>query len=480
MTKKIIISIISGMVLFAGAGCKKFLDVNSDPAGADKVDNNLLLSGVQITDAFNITGGYPAQIGVFWTQQLAYNQPAPTFDSYKVIAPDMENTWAYDLYPACLKNLKVLEAQATAAGNTHYEGIAKVMIAYNLAIATDLWNDVPYSEGFKGFDNLTPKYDSQESVYTSIFTLLDDGIKLMEGDDKSIVQPDAKDLIYGSKGGNQMDAWVKFAYLLKARYSLRLSYAPGKTATAQAQAALTAVASSFPDASYDAFIKFNSNAGSEAPWYQFIYYWGGGTLVYPASTFVDMLKKTNDPRIPIMFDPNDDDEYVGRVISSAPTPTTGNPISTVSANFADADKSVYFGTYDELLFIKAEATYLASGFAAAQPILAQAVSATMKRFGLDPTSAEVQDYITANCKLTAANAYEIIMNEKYISNFLSIEAYNDWRRTNFPKLTVVSSTYLGLTAIPRRLLYPSSENETNKQPQQPGSYTGRVWWDTKQ
>lgn len=471
MNKKIIISIITGATLFFNAGCKKFLDVNTDPAGAEKVNDGLLLSGVQMTDAFNIAGGYPAITAAFWTQQLGYGSRGPDWDSYKVTASDLENTWAYDLYPACLKNLKVLEAQAAESGHTHFEGVAKVMIAYNLAIATDLWNDVPYSDGFKGFDNLTPKYDSQEAIYTTIGTLLDDAIKLMNGADNSIVQPDAKDLVYQGK----MSSWVQFAYFLKARYALRLVYAPGHTVAAQTQAALDAAALAFPDESVNAGVKFADVSGSQSPWYQFVNFWG---QVYVSSTMIARLQNSNDPRLSVMADQNADGEYVGRIIGG---PTQGDAtLSYPGSSLTAPDGTISFGTYDELLFIKAEATFLKSGFAAAQPILVDAVKATMKRFGLDPASTEVADYIAANCQLTAANAYETIMNEKYISNYLSIESFNDWRRTNFPKLNVVQNPYLGLTTIPRRFVYPASENETNKQPQQPGNYTDRVWWDTKQ
>ncbi|SEW19464.1 SusD/RagB family nutrient-binding outer membrane lipoprotein [Chitinophaga arvensicola] len=471
MTKKIIISIIAGSLLFAGAGCKKFLNVNDDPSGAEKVNDGLLLTGVEMTTAFSISGGYPARTSTFWTQQLAYNQPAPDWDTYSSTSSDVNNTWAFDMYPAILKNLKVLEAQANEAGHKHFEGVAKIMIAYNLAVTTDVWNDVPYSEGFQGFGKLTPKYDSQKDIYASINTLLDDAITLLSAADNTVV-PDAKDLIYGGKASK----WVSFAYFLKARYALRLCYAPGNVTTTQAQAALTAIDKAFPDESGNAFVQFATGAGAESPWYQFIQNWGS---VVTSKTFIDFLQGKNDPRLPLVAEPLDDGSFVGRKIGITATSPSGT-VSEVGAAFSAADMKINLGTYDEQLFIKAEATFLTAGAAAAQPILKQAVEATMKRFGLDAASAEVQAYITANCTITPANAYATIMYEKYIANFQTLEAFNDWRRTNLPALTPVANAYLNLTTIPRRWVYPASENATNKQPQQPGLLTGRVWWDTKQ
>lgn len=471
MNKKIIISIIAGSVMLGGSGCKKFLDVNNDPAAATNVTDALLVGGAELTTAFNIAGGYPARTAAFWTQQLAYDQPAPEWDTYKVTASDVDNTWAFDLYPQILNNLNILQNQATETNHPHAAGIGKVLMAYNIAVATDLWNAVPYSQAFTGFGNLKPKYDTQESIYTSINTLLDDAIKLFAQEDASASVGD-KDLIYGS----DPDKWKAFAYLLKARFALRLTYAPGKVAATQAQAALTALTNAFPDASYNAGVQFGTKSGSEAPWNQFTVKWGS---VAVSSNFLKMLKSTNDPRLTAMVaKPLKGDTLRGRTIG---TPQENiDSLSGVGDFFAAADQSVYLATYDEQLFIKAEATYLASGFAAAQPVLKSAVEAHMTRCGLNASSPAAQTYITAHCTLTAANAYEVIMTQKYISNYLSLEVYNDWRRTNFPKLTVVQNAYQGITTVPRRWVYPASENETNAQPEQPGKLTDRVWWDTKQ
>jgi hypothetical protein len=58
---------------------------------------------------------------------------------------------------------------------------------------------------------------------------------------------------------------------------------------------------------------------------------------------------------------------------------------------------------------------------------------------------------------------------------LSPENYNDWRRTGWPALTIVPNAQTA--GIPRRLIYPQSELNTNPQPQQSAQFTDRVWWD---
>ncbi|MEO6330261.1 MAG: SusD/RagB family nutrient-binding outer membrane lipoprotein, partial [Ginsengibacter sp.] len=77
------------------------------------------------------------------------------------------------------------------------------------------------------------------------------------------------------------------------------------------------------------------------------------------------------------------------------------------------------------------------------------------------------------------NALQKIMEEKSIADFLSVENYNDWRRTGFPKLNLAANPQAGVTAIPRRYPYSAQEISTNPQPQNANvKITDRVWWDT--
>jgi hypothetical protein len=124
------------------------------------------------------------------------------------------------------------------------------------------------------------------------------------------------------------------------------------------------------------------------------------------------------------------------------------------------------------LFLKAEATLIKSGAVAAQPIYQDAIRGDMTKLGID--AASINTYLAARGTLTTANALQRIMEEKSIANFLSLENYNDWRRTGFPLLTKVPNA---ISDIPRRFLYPQKELTTNVQVQQSAKTTDRVWWD---
>jgi hypothetical protein len=53
--------------------------------------------------------------------------------------------------------------------------VGKVLLAATLGMVTTVWGDVPYSDAFSTA-NLSPAYDSQESIYQSIGSLLDEAI----------------------------------------------------------------------------------------------------------------------------------------------------------------------------------------------------------------------------------------------------------------------------------------------------------------
>ena len=125
---------------------------------------------------------------------------------------------------------------------------------------------------------------------------------------------------------------------------------------------------------------------------------------------------------------------------------------------------------------------ITSGPDAAAPLLVEAITASMDKLGVDPADRDA--YLAARPALTAANALEEIMIEKYIANFLNLEAYNDWRRNGFPVLEPVVNQARA-TRIPLRYPYPSSELANNPDnvnatgiPLGLAALELPVWWDT--
>lgn len=455
------LSILFLLVALSLGGCKKILDVNDDPNRPIDVQESLILPPVELAISDYLYAGNANIILQDWIQSTAPNQPNPGLWNYQAFNVNWDSDW-YNAYVVCLNNLQLLDAKATLSGNTNYGAIAKILKAYSLAYATDLWGDIPYSAAFNGTQNLTPVYDKQEDIYKEIQSLLDNAIADVNKD--YTIKPGSDDFYYNG----DMDAWKKLAYTLKARYYMHLTKAPGYTAAAQAALALAALENGMTANADDLKMAYSGGAGSENPWN--LTFGPVSTKVLNA-TFVETLRTRNDPRLTKMVAPAiETGLYTGRRIGSA----LGNLESySLGSNYYSGETaSTYLMTYTEAEFIKAEATLIVSGAAAAQSIYVDGITNHMNRLGV--ASSDITSYLAARGTLNQATALQQIIEEKSVANFLSTETYNDWRRTGFPVLTKVDGA---LSDIPRRAMYPQTELTTNPQPQQTAKITDRVWWD---
>jgi hypothetical protein len=147
--------------------------------------------------------------------------------------------------------------------------------------------------------------------------------------------------------------------------------------------------------------------------------------------------------------------------------------SVINEFYAGIDAPLSIFNYSEVLFLKAEATLNVSGASAAEPIYQEAIKSHMDKLGVDPADADV--YIASRSGLTTSDALERIIEEKSVANFLSIENYNDWRRTGFPELEIVPEPFI--PEIPLRFPYPLAEITSNSQPQHTLTVRDKVWWD---
>ena len=143
--------------------------------------------------------------------------------------------------------------------------------------------------------------------------------------------------------------------------------------------------------------------------------------------------------------------------------------------YAGVNAPLYLATYSEQLFIQAEATFITQGAGAADPIYRAAIKADMDMLGV--AAGDETTYLATKPLLTATTAEQSIITEKYVADFLSVEPYNDWRRTGYPTLSVVPSAYVPY--IPRRWPYPTNEILANPQPQDSVTLASPVWWDTE-
>ncbi|WDF79080.1 SusD/RagB family nutrient-binding outer membrane lipoprotein [Mucilaginibacter sp. KACC 22773] len=460
--KKISMILIS-CILISASGCKKYIDVNQNPNQPIDVAEAQILAPVELDISSSLYAGNVAVIVQEYMQVAALNQVAPNAGTYLMYNSDMDGDWG-NLYVTCLNNLVTLNQKATADGKSNYAGIAKILTAYCLGTGTDLWGDMPYSQAFKGSAEFTPVYDAQKDIYTQIQSLLDAGIADIAKN--GTVKPGGDDFFYAG----DMSKWTKLAYTLKARYYMHLTKAPGYTASTQAQLALTALEKGMQSNDDDFKMAYTGAAGGENPWQQnFI----SASTVVLGSTFVNGFSTRSDPRLSAMVAPATATGLYTGLGQGLNTIGQLEDYSRPGDFYGATGATNYIVNYSEALFLKAEATLITSGYTSAAPVYQSAVLSHMTKLGVSTDKANA--YL-ASRTLTASNAEQLIIEEKGIANFLSLENFTDYRRTGYPVLPAVPNA---LSAIPRRVLYPQAEITSNPQPQQTAKLTDRVWWDVK-
>lgn len=119
------------------------------------------------------------------------------------------------LYSDALPDVDNVLLLAEAAGLDIHAGTAKLMEAYMMMVAVDLWGDIPYSESGQGTDIISPASDSGSDVYSAAMSLIDEAIAQLT--DTNAAAP-AFDNFYGGNAEN----WIKFGNTLKLRAALNM------------------------------------------------------------------------------------------------------------------------------------------------------------------------------------------------------------------------------------------------------------------
>jgi hypothetical protein len=446
MVKKYFLSIATAMILtLSFTSCDKWIDpaLNDNPDAAKEVPHSLLLPAIQLDMAYVLGSQDVVGITSMWVQYaFGSARQAAIIGAYNITESDINNLWN-SIYDGGMMDTYVLLDQAADA--PEYTGVAKILMAVYLGNATDLFGDIPYTEAFLGLENLTPAYDSQESIYTVVQSLLSGGIADLNAATNSV----ENDFIYGGDAA----AWIKAAYSLKARYAIHLSSRNAGYATE----ALGYIANGFASNADDLTFWFGAGSTSNSPIFQFADDRGDMTN---ANYFFDLLATDNDPR-EVVFEAN-------------------------STNTADDYAGLYYGkndgpvelmTYTELMFIAAEAALANSDETAARTYLKAGVTSSINKYlGIDAGyDADAPAWLAAKeAELDAMTTLdmETIMMQKYIARYLSPESYNDYRRTGYPMITP-SGTQAN---VPTRFPYPTNERLYNSSTPSL-TKNDMVWWD---
>ncbi len=472
--KNIIKFLTLPIFLFLLAGCSQdeLEDINRNENDPLDVPSRLIVSDVISRTAFSVLGTDLSFYSSVYVEHNVgvYNQMynADIRSGEPTSATTYNNIWgaAYEnLYNLKLVINKTSEG-GSEAGNFHTLGIAQIMTAYNLALLTDAFGDVPYSEALQPGVIFQPKVDKQEDLYTEIFALLDRAIAnlAMETTFPSL---GGQDFLYG---GN-VERWTQFANGLKARYTARLALRNG----GQWDDVIAFANSSFTSADEEAKYVYDGSS-SLSP---FAMFFDDRDYFGASQSLNDKLVDRNDPRADAFFIPYPGEEEIVFAQPGAPNQVQG--LYGISAlTFEAYTRPTYLLSYHELEFLKAEAHARLDQQTEAAEALENAITAAFVKVGLPADSA--QSYIeTEVTPRFEANMVQEIMVQKYLAFFEeeAFEAYNDIRR-----LRANDENYITLTntlPFPLRFTYGADDVTTNPNVAAlygTGAYvyTDNVWW----
>ncbi|WP_460880493.1 SusD/RagB family nutrient-binding outer membrane lipoprotein [Pontibacter rugosus] len=477
--------------------CDEFLDVNVNPNSPTAAPIAQVLTSATVNTGFRNGSDlhrYSSLLMQQFSGQAGLTVQTREYQRYLIQPSDLNNMYNA-FYAVALPDLEYIINNSE--GNPHYAGIAKILKAYAVSQAVDIWGDVPYSEALKGTANTQPKLDDDAVIYEQIIALLDEGITDVKAT-ASNSSPSTNETIY--KGDRAK--WEKFANTLKLR--LYLHYSEKDPAFAKAKMdALIASNAPFMASNADNFeMSFVDATASQNPIHQFEV--SRLNYTFPNKFLVDLMNAKADPRRATYFTdyPFGSGQYKGAAagdpesiaysrlhtylrgtLKTALTPDAELriPASTANNNAYTGAAPIRMLTFAEYNFIRAEhALRFGGGAAVAQPFFKAGIQASMVGAGV--AAAAVDTYVTLNGNLvgSADEMLKQIITEKYIANYgVALEPWTDWRRTGYPAITPVSTTIAVTDYIPRSLYYPEAETNTNPNITQKPDMKVRVFWDVK-
>ena len=439
--------------LLASTACGDLTSINNNPNGPTDVQPPSMLSNAIQTVVDRVDGpnnNLDIRGGGLWVQYYAEIQYRDE-DKY-IVRPGVDGEWG--MYSGPLEDFQRMINKGVAAGVPNWEAVGRIMKSYVFSVMTDAMGDIPYSEAFQERALLTPKYDTQQAIYTALFA---DLAKASQQIDPAGFGFKSGDIMYGG----DMVEWRKFSNSLRLRLAMHLSNVDATTAAAQAQAAVAAGV--FTSNADNAQLMYLASAPDQNPVYTNVHVDKRDDYGM-SKTLVDSMLSWNDPRLPIYAQPNDTTgAYQG--LPNGLNDGAGPQLKFISrfGTFWRETPAAPLAllTYSEVLFLEAEAAERGWITGNATQLYDDAIRASMEQYGIATTAIDAYLAQPRVVYATGAAGLTQIAYQKWVSLFLQgMEGWTEVRRTGVPAL--VPGPNAVLTKIPERLPYSDNEAVLNK------------------
>lgn len=465
------------------SGCGDFGDTNIDPNNPSQPNASFMFTyACKTMPNFTLTGTYNP-----WNQLYPqYLSERKTIQHSTFL---QSNYGIGTFYTEPLRNLETIiklntdettrnESYVVSLGSSENQIAAcRTLRAFIYMHLTDALGMLPYSEALKGDDgNFTPKYDTQEFIYTDLNKELAEAYSQFN---ENGTLSKEYDILYN---GN-ISYWKKLNASIRMMMAIKLSdVAPdtGKERFSRAYAD-----GGMTDNTERLEYKYLAESANENPLYNNIVVQGREDFA-PSKTLLDQLIAYKDPRLEAYADPNSEGEYdgipFGITISELPNYT--NTTAIFDERYYKQNSPMVIISPSHILLIQAEAALRGWISADAEKLYQKGIAASFDQYGLsDKTDEYIAQPQIAFTGSTSEKIEKIAM-QRWLANFMQdgFEAWSDWRRLNVPKLKPgPGSTALH---IPYRKVYDTPDFNSNKDNydiaialQGPDTDDTRVWWD---
>lgn len=445
-------------ILIIASGCKKFEEINIDPARPEETSPQFLLANAQkraVDLMYN--GYYNGRIGMHFAQY--WTGTDKTSESRNLITDD--GLWA-GLYSGPLMDLQEIGNyynRHPQERNPHMLAVAEILKSWIFHVLTDVYVDIPFSQALQVDKYPQPSFDKAEDIYEELLKVLKEQITILT---KEAPSPIVGDII----GNGSAEKWVRFANALRMRIALRMADVRPNEAKSIIEEACVNTIISVED---DIFFPYeNSAVGSRFPYNEV-----DRDLVEFAvtTTLIDYQKAGNDPRLPMYARPAENSgTFVGKPYGTAANEPLLSSLSKPSSIAFSPKFKGYILTYAEVMFIKAEAAARGINIpdGTAEQLYEAAIRASMQQWGITD-EALIEEYLAAH-PFAINNWKNIIGTEKWIALYMQgIQSWLERLRLDFKRpdgtalfiSPVSGSLDPDVSDVPHRLNYPNATRNTN-------------------
>ncbi len=444
------------IIVFTASCTEDFESINENPNSPQEVGPQFLLANVISVEA-NQNAFYQGFRLANFLAQFAASVEFERIDRYEM---GTNSEYWNNIFRL---SSDIQSMKQTEGANEAYVAVGDIMQSYMFSQLTDMWGDVPYTEALKARDGqFTPKYDTQESIYTDpetgILAVLERSAATLEDTNSSI----QGDVMFNG----DLDKWVRFANSLRLRYLLRISKRltdfselqdlsdSGKLMESNDQNAVVPYLGSAPNQ----YPLVNSSLG--------LY------LEHRMTRTVDsVLSLWNDPRVAVLYKPTQESLQSENLAYKGLA--NGQNRETIAESDVDLDDISPFGTifrevpdgvdaqfmeYSEVQFALAEAAERGYITGDVETFYQNGIAASFAYYGVELPA----DYFTRDAiALNGTDNLNKILTQKWLSLIcVGHEAWFNVRRTGIPQLKPGPDN-LNNDRYPVRYFYPESEQATN-------------------